>query len=1445
MTPQELLSSLSATSLDLTLLAGGEYAATLTDLGQPSVLTLTGAAWAYDASDGSVSTAATLGTALFGLTGVPVWIQFTPVGSDDAALLIDLTLPANWTIATSFPSLRGSLFEEFALATATPPQTAPRSALVIASATATDKNLAGASCPTGLSLAASFNPASGPFPLFAALLPGGAGSPIPVSGAIAYSPPVPPAPADVTFNLSVGTWSPSLFGDAIDIDIALYAGPDPAGNGLNAAGILFSASLTINSEPLTISAVLVGASLNIVDFAVTVGSLANLSISDLGGVLGGTSDFTQALPGNYSGGNGVNLATLGFSVTFSPPGLAFADVTLTALADGWTPFSTVKVSDLGMRLKVANPLVPASRSWLLLLTAMVTIGTIPVDLTAILPSGAIQGQLAPGAVIDLGEAITALFPSAPSFLAGVEIKELDFGAAFGSDDYTLSVTASDSARIPYGDAGNTLEVDGLTIQLADQGGAVTGSLTATLTIAAATLDVSLDFGNNWTLSASWSDPSAPLDLFDIAVALGMYGLPNPPSGLDLSIAAISLTMDLLANDNSTLILDLTMASGATAALVAGQDMAGNWGFIFGATMSTDWSLPLTDIPLLSNLMPTGSSDVIGIPELRLVAATATIPVYSNATAQGIFGPAVTSGIAVGAQIVIGSGAPVPLNIRLGGVDDGTSTDLPPSPPPPPPPPPPAPPPPPPPAPSPPPPLPPPPPPSPSPPPPTNPAAPTTAQQAVQRTFGPVSIEQIGLKTDEATGDLVITLAGSVTLAGLTLELVGLTATLPMSLPLAVAFDLDGIGVSYKGGDVSLSGALVKNAAAPQPSFAGELSVTVGQKGFTALGSYATVNGQPTFFAYCVLADPLGGPPAFFVEGLAAGFGYNQALTLPTIDQVATFPLVTCALAPATADTALAELQSTWLAAAAGQNWLAAGVHFSSFELVDSFALILVSFGPKTIYSLLGTSTLCVPPAANGAATPTAYAELALDVTVDPSIGQVAALAQLSPTSYVLDKAATLTGGFAAYVWFGSSPYAGDFVVTLGGYNPNFTPPAHYPQNIPALGLDWTVSSDLTIKGGLYFALTPGFLMAGGRLSANYTSGSLQAWFDTQADFLIRFAPFSYAADISVSIGASYTIHFIVTKTVTVQVGAGLQLWGPSFGGTANIDLSVVSATVSFGASAVGATPPPIASWSAFRGQFLPPAGGVTAAGPPPTTPTTSLITVAAPGAILATAADGSWLVNPGTLSLVITTLTPSTSLSVTAGDAVAPTKGWNTAIGIGPMDVAPGGLSASLSVTVDLSGVADTTNDWSAAIVTAAVPAALSGQHRRPRSRQSGVGAERPDRARPDSDRPAGAAIGERGQLAPPDPGWPDHRCGLRLVHGDPARDRRFRHGLWRRGRHPGDRRHPHGDGCRQRRRRGADRDPGRVERAGARDARRRRSHGLCRSRRLPLCWFPPAATSG
>ncbi|WP_373872304.1 DUF6603 domain-containing protein, partial [Acrocarpospora phusangensis] len=534
---------------------------------------------------------------------------------------------------------------------------------------------------------------------------------------------------------------------------------------------------------------------------------------------------------------------------------------------------------------------------------------------------------------------------------------------------------------------------------------------------------------------------------------------------------------------------------------------------------------------------------------------------------------------------------------------------------------------------------------------------------------------------------------------------------PIHAPFVPSFDLAGLQVQFDGGAVQIGGGLEKVPGSSPVEYTGDLTIQIAEFGVTAFGSYTTVNGQPSLFAFLFLDAPLGGPAFFFVTGLAGGFGYNRSLQLPDISGVADFPLVAGAMGKLDSATTQQQLDH-FIKLMPNEDWLAAGVRFTSFEMVRSFALLTVAFGTRTEISLLGESTISVP---TGATTPVAVADLVLLVDLSPSSGQLAVNAQLTPRSYVLDQAARLSGGFAFYVWFAPSPQAGDFVVTLGGYNPYFTPPSHYPQQVPRLGLSWQVSDELSVTGGLYFALTPSVLMAGGYLRATWNSGDLSAWFDAQADFLIRFKPFQYEISVSVSIGVSFTLHLlVVTQRITLQLGIGLTLWGPPFGGTALVDLSIFSFTIAFGA---GQPPPPDdLSWPDFRKSFLPPANAserhaaaAVTVSPGTVTPTDSLVTISAADGLLGTArqADATvCVVSAASLRVAVATQLPSTSATVVAGDTVTPSGAWTDQLGVGPMGAAPGALDSVLTIGITRGGKPDPSR-WTAAATTGGVPKGL------------------------------------------------------------------------------------------------------------------------------------------
>jgi hypothetical protein len=469
---------------------------------------------------------------------------------------------------------------------------------------------------------------------------------------------------------------------------------------------------------------------------------------------------------------------------------------------------------------------------------------------------------------------------------------------------------------------------------------------------------------------------------------------------------------------------------------------------------------------------------------------------------------------------------------------------------------------------------------------------------INRALGPLQCEKLGIGwlPDAPAPTLSLLFDGGVKLDVLDLALNDLTIAVPLASPgdfSTYELDLAGLGLSLSAGAVSLSGALNKlpadaKATPPRPysEYDGSVLVQAGPFSLTALGSYAYAadaqaqGGFASLFVFGALNDTIGGPAFFFVTGLAAGFGYNRQLLLPTMSTVLDFPLVQLLreTAPPTDPAAvLARLESS-VPPQRGEYWLAAGVNFTSFDLVKTSALVTVEFGQELEIALVGQTAMSLPPPPPGATAPVTYAylELGIEAVVLPDTGSVTATALLTANSYVIDPACKLTGGFALSAWFGDNPHAGEFVVTVGGYHPAFTPPAYYPT-VPRLAFNWPMTGELTISGDAYFALTPSAVMAGGGLNIVYSSGNLRAWFTAQMDALVVWAPFQYNLGIAVSLGASYKTDLLFTTvTLSIELGATLTVWGPPMGGTAYINWSVISFSIGFGAA-----PPASPQWLAW------------------------------------------------------------------------------------------------------------------------------------------------------------------------------------------------------------------------------------------------------------------------
>ena len=466
--------------------------------------------------------------------------------------------------------------------------------------------------------------------------------------------------------------------------------------------------------------------------------------------------------------------------------------------------------------------------------------------------------------------------------------------------------------------------------------------------------------------------------------------------------------------------------------------------------------------------------------------------------------------------------------------------------------------------------------------------------SVQKSFGPLTIGRIGILTEKERFGMA--LDASVTTTAFSLDLAGFTLAFPPDniSPSGLQVDLAGLAIAISSGSFKLSGSLIRSTRPDYVEYEGSVLIQIGRFGIVAAGAYASFEGSPSLFVFGMVKGAFGGPPAFFVTGLAAGFGYNRALKLPAPDMVSEYPLVRAArvgLPDPSVNGALGAMSAGgWVPPDVGSYWVALGIQWTTFQLLNGFVLVTVQFGNELVFALLGVGAVQLPVA--GAGTSFAYAELTLSAVLRPTEGSFQMMAMLTSNSFVLARACRLTGGFAFYSWFGSHEHAGDFVVTLGGYNALFDPPDWYPR-VDRLGFDWAVSDAVRVSGGTYFALTPSCVMGGGALSIKFQLGGLQAWFNAHADFIMFWRPFFFDVAIGVSIGVSYTFSIgSVQKSLSVELSAEVELWGPPLKGVAHVTWWVISFTIPINGGGKPQLPGPVVDdWTTFADSFLPVGGG--------------------------------------------------------------------------------------------------------------------------------------------------------------------------------------------------------------------------------------------------------------
>ena len=470
--------------------------------------------------------------------------------------------------------------------------------------------------------------------------------------------------------------------------------------------------------------------------------------------------------------------------------------------------------------------------------------------------------------------------------------------------------------------------------------------------------------------------------------------------------------------------------------------------------------------------------------------------------------------------------------------------------------------------------------------------PSVLWQPLNKKIGAVTLHKIGLTLEDEK--IWVLLNTDFEFANLTLALKGLRIGSNIDkLGTDVSFGLDGIGVAYQSPFFGIVGLLINEKNSDQ--YTGSITVRSKFLSINGAGAYGKVDGNNSVFVYALVDYPLGGVPFFFVQGLALGFGYNRSVNIPSIERLSEFPLVQQAVGslPAIKQGKLLESLANNLADAfppsQGNLFLAVGVKFTSFKLLDAFLLLVVGFGERLKFDVIGIGALSLPPMLGK---PQVYIEVVMRTAFLPEEGALKIRGTVSPNSFILSDNARLSGGFAFYAWFKNNEdlgtRAGDFVLTLGGYHPRYKKPAHYPD-VPRVDLTWYVTKDFFLKGQSYLALTPGAIMLGGSFKAVYIANNFKAAFDFEMDLLAQWKPFYY--DFTTTINAQIEFKASILrahKTISMDVGAELEIFGPEFSGKANIDIKTFGINFNFGID-FGSKQEVDRNidWKTFKESFLP------------------------------------------------------------------------------------------------------------------------------------------------------------------------------------------------------------------------------------------------------------------
>lgn len=568
---------------------------------------------------------------------------------------------------------------------------------------------------------------------------------------------------------------------------------------------------------------------------------------------------------------------------------------------------------------------------------------------------------------------------------------------------------------------------------------------------------------------------------------------------------------------------------------------------------------------------------------------------------------------------------------------------------------------------------------------------------VQKQIGPLYMQKIGLGFAHGDEGIAIEVLAdaSFTLGPFTIAVNGFDVEVPFEDPSDLSVGLKGLDLSYSAPPLAISGGFLEQSS---DLFVGQLSVTSDILSLAALGEYGKTSGHTTLALFASLTDPpLGGPVFCVVTGLAAGGGYNSKLNVPTqASGVASFALVEAATGGVAVNDPFTVIESS-VTPSLGDDWLALGLNFTSFELINSTVLLTASFGHDLQFAVLGQSEVSIPPDSTERL---AYAQLDVLARFVPAEMLVSVEGVLSKNSFVLDPNCHIQGGFI-YMLEGD----GTFIVSYGGYAPAFDYKSRGYPAVPRLGLSWNIDSHISIVGDLYFALTPAAMMAGGGLKATWNCGIIAAWFDVSVNILIQWRPFYYEADFSMSLGVKFDLKIgFIHVHFSFHIGASLGISGPPFHGYAHIDLDIISFTITFGPQS---SKPAALSWGDFRALLPGSADDDSTA----SALLSAKVTSGLRKTMSQSGSDTDWIVNGTKFAISLQSSVPVTNIAT--GDVTIKEAPADASIGILPMDEssATGTLTVTLTYVDGDNKVVTAGTEETSALVVAAVSQEMASAH--------------------------------------------------------------------------------------------------------------------------------------